>query len=138
MNAHVDRRLTGPASWLVFAFGFLMIANGTVAIVRGGATAGDLVVAVLLLGAAALAGAGLRRSARWAWWAALALAALGLFFVLPVAGTILLGGSLEPVGTGWDVVFFPLTAVVLVALLTVLWMLHKRAAAGDGSTSEDS
>ena len=52
---------------------------------------------------------------------------MGLFFVLPVTGTILLGGSIEPVGTGWDIVFFPLTTTVLVALVAALWLLRKPA-----------
>jgi len=71
---------------------------------------------------------GLMRRSRWAWWAALGLALSGLFFVLPVTGTILLGGPTDPVGTGWDVVFFPLTTVVLISLLVVLSKLRRRAA----------
>jgi hypothetical protein len=138
MNARFNGRMVGPASWLVVAFGFLMLVNGGVAVARGTATTGDVLLTGLLLAAAVTTALGLRRRARWAWWTALVLGSIGLFFILPVAGTILLGGSLEPVGTGWDVVFFPMTAGVLVALLTLLWTLRKTAVAGEGSPPDGS
>jgi Na+-driven multidrug efflux pump len=95
-------------------------------------------VAGALFGLTGLVARGLWRGTYWAWWSSLALAAAGLFFVLPLAGTILLGGPTEPVGTGWDVVFFPLTAAVLVALLIALWTLPKSARTRSGSNLEGS
>lgn len=113
------------AGWLVVGFGGLVAVNVAVAAAGAGATGTDLSFAVLLLLVAAVTARSLRRGTRWAWWISLALACVGLFFVLPVTGTILLGGSMEPVGTGWDVVFFPLTTLVLVALLALLWVLRR-------------
>jgi hypothetical protein len=113
------------APWLVLSFGTLVAANAALTAVRGSATVGDLATGGALLVLAVLIAQGLRRGARWAWWASLALAGAGLFFVLPLAGTILLGGPTEPVGTGWDMVFFPLTAAILVALVIALWTRPK-------------
>jgi hypothetical protein len=115
---------------LVIAFWGLIAANTWVAAVRVGVTGSDLSFVALVLVAAVAIALGLVRRARWAWWAAVALAATGLFFVLPVAGTIVLGGPSDPVGTGWDVVFFPVTAAVLAALMIVLWSLRKSADPG--------
>jgi hypothetical protein len=105
----------------------LLAANTWVAAGRVGVTGADVSFVALVLAAAITIVIGLIRRSPWAWWGALALAAVGLFFVLPVAGTILLGGPSDPVGTGWDVVFFPLTTAVLVALLGALWRLRKLA-----------
>jgi hypothetical protein len=109
------------ASWLMVAFGGLAALH---AITGGGepVTGSDLSFAVVVLVAASLCGYELRRGTQWAWWISLILAGVGLFFVLPIAGAVLLGGTAEPVGTGWDVVFFPLTTIVLVALVAVLVM----------------
>jgi hypothetical protein len=75
---------------------------------------------VLVFMVTGVLGYGLKRLARWAWFVSFVLAAVGLFFVAPAVGTILLGGGVEPIGTGWDVVFFPLVMVILIALLVVL------------------
>lgn len=115
------------ASWLLVAFAGLVLANTGVSAVRGDATGADWSFALLLVVVAAVTARSLWLGSGWAWWVSIALAFVGLFFVLPVTGTILLGGSLEPVGTGWDIVFFPLTTAVLVALLAALWPLRRRA-----------
>lgn len=112
---------TRAASWLVVTFGVLVALNALVAWVTTGVTTGaDISFVIMLLMAVSVCGIGLRRLASWAWWISLLLAAVGLFFVLPVTGTILLGGPSDPVGTGWDVVFFPLTTLVLLALVAAL------------------
>lgn len=116
------------ASWLLVAFAGLVLANTGVSAVRGDATGADWSFALLLVLVAAVTSRGLWLGRGWAWWISIALAFVGLFFVLPVTGTILLGGSLEPVGTGWDIVFFPLTTTVLVALLAALWPLRSQIA----------
>jgi hypothetical protein len=90
-------------------------------------TGSDLSFVVVVLLTTSLCGYGLRRRALWAWWASFLQAGLGLFFVLPVVGTILLGGTTEPVGTGWDIVFFPLSTAILVALLVLLVMARRQA-----------
>ena len=113
------------ASWLLVAFGGLVLANTGVSAVRADATGADWSFALLLVLVAAVTARRLWLQIGWAWWVALALACVGLFFVLPVTGAILLGGSTEPVGTGWDIVFFPLTTTVLVALLAALWLLRR-------------
>jgi hypothetical protein len=109
------------ASRLVVAFGVVTVIHWVVASYnRIGSTAADLGFTVLLLVATAVCGHGMRRYARWAWFGALALAIGGLFFVAPIAGTILLGGGTDPIGTGWDAVFFPLVTLILVALIAAL------------------
>jgi len=131
-----DRRRTHwtrLAGGLVFVFWGLLATNTWVAASPLGVTGSDVSFVLLVLAAAIAMVLGLIRRSPWAWWATLGLAAVGLFFVVPVAGTILLGGSSEPVGTGWDVVFFPLTAAVLVALAVTLFELRR---AGDSHTGE--
>ena len=116
-----ERRWAGG---LILVFWGLLAANTWIAAVRGGITGSDVSFVLLVLAAAISIVIGLIRRSPWAWWGALALAAVGLFFVLPVTGTLLLGGPRDPVGTGWDVVFFPVTTAVLVGLLVVLWRLR--------------
>jgi hypothetical protein len=114
------------ASWLVVSLGALVAANWVVAIIgNAGATGADLSFAILLLLTTAASGRGLQRRARWAWLASFLLAVCGLFFVAPIAGTILLGGGTDPVGTGWDVVFFPFLAGILTSLLVLLRSVWK-------------
>jgi hypothetical protein len=109
------------ASRLVVLFGFAVAANWVVAMTRDvEPTGADLSFTVLMLVVTGLLGYGLNRLARWAWFLSLVLAALGLFFVAPIIGTMMLGGGLEPIGTGWDVFYFPLLTVILVALLILL------------------
>lgn len=127
MNAGTKPGPVPMAGWLLITFAGLVLANTGVAALRTDATAADWSFAVLLVVVSAVAARSLWVGMRWAWWLALGLAAVGLFFVLPVTGTILFGGSIEPVGTGWDIVFFPLTTTVLVALVAALWLRRKPA-----------
>ncbi len=115
------------AAWLLIVFAGLVLANTGVSTVRAVATGADWSFTLLLVVVVAVAARSLWIGMRWAWWLALGLAAAGLFFVLPVTVTILLGGSTEPVGTGWDIMFFPLTTAVLAALIAALWLLRRRA-----------
>lgn len=112
------------ASGLILVFWGLLAANTWIAAVRVGITGADVSFVLLVLAAALAIVIGLVRRSPWAWWGALVLAGVGLFFVLPVTGTLLLGGPRDPVGTGWDVVFFPVTTAVLTGLLVVLWRLR--------------
>lgn len=109
------------ASRLLVFFGATVALNEVIALVRG-AAAGmvDSVFAVSLLIVTGVGSLGLRRGARWAWYTTIVLALGGLFLIAPVLGTILLGGGLAPVGTGWDVVYFPLMTVTLLAILLLL------------------
>jgi len=117
----LSHRAPNPsAPWLVLVLGALTAANAALGAVRSSTVAGGVVFAAVVLAGAAAVALSLHRGARWARWVSLTGALVGLFFVLPVAGTVLLGGPLEPVGTGWDLVFFPLTAAILVALLIAL------------------
>ncbi len=138
MNTRRHTLRSRLASWLMLAFGGLFAANAALAVFRGFSNAIDASFAVLVFVTAAWTAAGLWEDARWARRVAPLLAATGLFFVLPVAGTIALGGALEPVGTGWDVVYFPLTAIVLIALLAVLWGSRAAVSIRDGSTLGES
>jgi hypothetical protein len=131
-------RGTRRAGGLILAFWALLATNTWVAAGRLGISGSDVSFVLLLLAAAIAIVLGLIRRSPWAWWSALALAGAGLFFVLPVAGTILLGGPSDPVGTGWDIVFFPLTAAVLIALLVALWTLRRASRHGDESAAEES
>ena len=115
------------ACGLVLIFWGLLAMNTWIAAVRVGVTGSDVSFVLLVLAAAIAIVIGLIRRSPWAWWGALALAVVALFFVLPVTGTQLLGGPSDPVGTGWDVVFFPVTTGVLVALLVLLWRLRSDA-----------
>lgn len=125
--AGAHRRSTGVAGWLLMVFAALVLANTAISALTSGATGADWSFAVLLAMVAGASARSLWLGAAWAKWTAFALAFVGLFFVLPVTATIVLGGSTDPVGTGWDVVFFPLTTGVLIALLVGLWTLRNRA-----------
>jgi hypothetical protein len=127
MGAHAKHDATGVAGWLLIAWGGLVVANTAVSALTSGATGADWSFALLLVLVAAASARSLRHGLRWAWRTSLALALVGLFFLLPVTGTILLGGPTEPVGTGWDIVFFPLSTGVLASLLVALWLRRKPA-----------
>jgi peptidoglycan/LPS O-acetylase OafA/YrhL len=129
---------TRTAPWLVLALGLVVAANTGLSALRSSARASELGLGIALFAGAALVARGLRRGARWAWWLSLLAAVVGLFFVLPVVGAVLFGGPLEPVGTGWDVILFPLSAAILVALLVVLWARPNAARPPGDSTVEDS
>ena len=117
------------ASRLVMLFGVIVAVNWVAAVVLGlGATGTDLAFSLLLLVAVGISGRGLRKLERWAWFSTCALSVGGLFFVAPVTGTILLGGGTAPVGTGWDVVFFPLITVVLLAVIALLRSVWREIA----------
>lgn len=129
---------THTAPWLALALGTLAAASGALAAARDGPRTSELWFGIGVLVGAALVARGLSRGARWAWWLAFAGTLVGLFFVLPITGAVLFGGSLEPVGTGWDLVLFPLGAALLVALLLALWARPKAARPPGDSMSEDS
>lgn len=115
------------ACGLVLIFWGLLAMNTWIAAVQVGLTGSDVSFVLLVLAASIAIVIGLVRHSPWAWWGALVLTAAALFFVLPVTGTLLLGGPRDPVGTGWDVVFFPVTTGVLIALLVLLWRLREDA-----------
>ena len=123
----VQTRTRRLACGLVLVFWGLLAMNTWVAATRIGITGSDVSFVLLVLAATIAIVIGLIRRSPWAWWGALALTAGALFFVLPVTGTLLLGGPTDPVGTGWDVVFFPVTTGVLIALLVMLWRLRGDA-----------
>lgn len=116
------------ASGLLLAYGVVFAANWVVAVVRG-TSAGpiDLAFSALVLVVTVGAAWGLRRGAKWAWLTAVAVSLGALFFIAPVVGTILLGGGTEPVGTGWDVVYFPLMTGLLISIVVLLARDRGRA-----------
>ena len=126
MNASVASRPDrhAPGAWaarLLVTFGALTVAHWFVASAHLiGQSVADLGFALLLGGLTVVVARGLLGGARWARWGAFALAGTGIFFVAPVAATILLGGGAEPIGTGWDVVYFPLALLLLTAVIAVL------------------
>jgi hypothetical protein len=126
-----DRTISAHDLWsarLIVVFGTLMLVHGFVTTRHIFApSAVDLAVSVAIFLVCLAAGRGLRRGDPWAWWAALGITLVALFFVAPVAGTIILGGGTEPVGTGWDVVFFPLASVILVGELIMLRWARKES-----------
>jgi len=121
MNAGRGRSARRLAVGMVLLFWALVAANTWVAALRIGITGSDVSFVMLLLVAALAIGLGLIRRSPLAWWCALGLALVGLFFVLPVVGTILLGGPANPVDTGWDVVLFPAMTAVSLVLVWALW-----------------
>lgn len=122
------------AALLLVAYGVLVLLNAVVLWLSGDwAAAGDLSFGVLLLVVVGITGAALRRGQTWAWWLALLLDIAGLFFVFPVVASIILGAGTDPVGTGWDVVFFPTVALVLGALAALLFRIRDTVWGGPGS-----
>lgn len=124
MSRSHERRPARAVLWasrLLVFFGVIVAVNGAVALVRG-VTVGiaDTAFAVVMLIVTVVGAQGLRRGARWAWFGTILLALGGLFFIAPVVGTIALGGGLDPVGTGWDFVYFPLMTVTLLSILLLL------------------
>jgi len=118
------------AASLTATFGILVAANTAVAAPGGRPSAAEGAFALLLVMLTAWCARGISRNQPWARLVVLGLVAVGLFFVLPITGALLLGSDPEPVGTGWDVVFFPLTTAVLLALL---WTLRPSAGAPGGT-----
>ncbi|NIP57273.1 MAG: hypothetical protein GWM92_03795 [Gemmatimonadetes bacterium] len=82
----------------------------------GAATTGELTLTGLHLAVSVGAAAGLWHGRRWAWWGALFLAVLGLFFLLPVAIAVVLGAGRETARSAGELAFV-LTAVVVLLLL---------------------
>jgi hypothetical protein len=114
------------AGWMLLAVGGLMLANTAFASVGPGVTGSDWSFTLLAAVASVVTARGLWVGARWAWWTAVAYAVAGLFFVLPVVIALLFGSWGEPVGTGWDVLFFPLITAVMIASLVALWIARPR------------
>jgi hypothetical protein len=126
------------AGWLLIVFGGLVLANTAVSSGGVGVTGSDWSFALLVALSSALIARSLWGGARWAWWAAATYGMVGLFFVLPVTLTILLGSSSEPVGTGWDVLLFPSITAVMVVLLAALWLVRRNARAHDAAERNES
>ena len=114
------------AGWLILVVGGLLWANTGLASVGAGPSGSDWALALLAAVASIVAARGLWRGAHGAWWMAAAYDAVGLFFVLPVMIAILFGASREPVGTGWDVVFFPAVTGALLAMSATLWIARPK------------
>jgi hypothetical protein len=110
------------AGWMLLALGWLVLANTAIASAGPEVTGSDWSFALLAALTATVTARGVWLGARWAWWLAAAYGAAGLFFVLPVTAAVLFGPSRDPVGTGWDIVLFPLITGVTFALLAALWM----------------
>jgi hypothetical protein len=110
------------AGWMILAVGGLVLAITATSSAGPEVTGSDWSFTLLAALASVVAARGLWTDARWAWWAALAFSVVALFFVLPVTAALLFGPPGEPVGTGWDVVFFPLITAVMVASLAALWV----------------
>lgn len=119
-------RLTLTAGLLLLVFAGLIASDAAVSAARGDATGADLSFVALVVVVAAVAGRSLHRGARWAWWISLAMAAIGLVLVLPATGRVLFGSSPEPPAGAWRFAFFPLTALDLIALVLVLWLVRNR------------
>jgi hypothetical protein len=125
-RANVARVIAG---WMIVATGGLVLANTAISSAGPAVTGSDWSFALLAAVIAYLVARGLWSGARWAWWVGLVYAAVGLFFALPVAVALVFGASAEPVGTGWDLLLFPATTVLLLALLGALWMARPRRSA---------
>ncbi len=136
MTSRARHGLPPSLTWsgaLLVAFACVVGTNEVVGLLRG-VTPGPVNVAfaLALLALTAAVASGLRRRRRWAWLLALSIAVVGLFLVAPVLATILLGGGLEPVGTGWDVVYFPLIGGLLLTVLALLRSARAEVRAGGG------
>jgi hypothetical protein len=107
---------------MVLAVGTLVLVNTGVSSASPAATGADWSFALTAAVISLITARGLWLGARWAWWVAASYGLAGLLFVLPVAAAIVFGASREPVGTGWDVLLFPLTTALTLALLVALWI----------------
>jgi hypothetical protein len=114
------------AGWMLLVVGGLLLVNTSLASVGAGVSGSDWALVLLAVTASVIAARSLWRSAPGAWWMAAAYDAVGLFFVLPVMVAILFGASREPVGTGWDVVFFPAVTAALLAVSAALWIARPK------------
>jgi hypothetical protein len=110
------------AGWMMLAIGALVLANTGVSSASPAVTGADWSFALTAAVISLVTARGLWDGARWAWWIAVPYGLAGLFFVLPVTASIAFGAAHEPVGTGWDVLLFPLITALMVALLVALWM----------------
>jgi len=118
------------AGWLLVAVGGMVLANTGISSAAPGVTGADWSFALLVVVASVVIARSLWAGARWAWWTSAAYGAVGLFAVLPLTGAIAFGPSTEPVGTGWDVVLFPLITAIMVALLAALWISRPSLPSG--------
>jgi hypothetical protein len=145
MTTKEPDELPPPIVWagrILKLFGLVVLAHFYVASFNQvGATLTDLGVALLILVVAVVSQQGLRHRARWAWTVALLLALGSLFFAAPVTGTIVLGGGTEPIGTGWDLFFFPGVTVMMLTLLALLartWRETGREARARAEQQEEA
>jgi hypothetical protein len=118
------------AGWLMLVVSGLLLANTVLASAGVGVSGSDWALALLAAVGSFVAARSLWTGARGGWWMAAAYDAIGIFFVLPVMIAILFGGSREPVGTGWDVIFFPAVAAALAASAAALWIARPKRGTG--------
>jgi hypothetical protein len=119
------------AGWMILVEGGLVLAHTAVSSVGSGVTGSDWSFALLVALTSVLTARGLWLGARWAWWVSVAFGATGLFFLLPVTAAVLFGASAEPIGTGWDILVFPLMTAVMLALVVAAWMAREGRRRGD-------
>lgn len=137
MSPPASQRASAPgrtvAAVALLLYGVLVLIHALVSAQGPGETsAGELSLAIVHLAVAMGVAAGLRGGRRWAWWCASALGGLGLFFLLPVALGILLGGGREMAGTVWALVFFLTSTGALTLLVAIL--VARRQDFGDGAS----
>ncbi len=110
------------AAALLSIYGALVLSQAAVGPEDPDAAArGDVALAALHFGITLVVALGIRRARSWAWWSALLLVALGLFFLLPIAMGFFLGtGEGPPLGGIWESVFVLSSFAVLVVLGTIL------------------
>jgi hypothetical protein len=91
----------------------------------GGDTSWEVALASLHLLVAWVVAASLMTSRAWAWWGALALTLLGLFFLLPVAMGIVFGGGSDFALDMWSRALVLGSTLTLAALFVILFT-HRR------------
>jgi hypothetical protein len=101
------------------------------------AVGGAVVLSVLHFGIVLAVAVGLSRGRRWAWWGAVALALVGLFFLLPLAMGVLFGSGPRFSQDKWELALVLGSPTVLAAVLALLttqrraWEAQSIAGAAD-------
>lgn len=129
-SSHGDGRL---AATLLTAYGALVLLQALLPYPgASGASREDLLLTTLHMAVALGVAIGLWRRTKWAWWSALALAAPGLFFLLPVAMGLLLGAGRAPFRSPVELGFHVASLITLVLLVAVLLVRRRAFGVGEG------
>ena len=126
-HVHDERPVAKAAAWMLVIYGLLVAAAALVGLRRdaGMVTAPSWTIfhLVVLLALAV----SLLRAQPWAWWCAVALAAVELIMLLPLVAALLGGSGITLLIPRLDLVLVALEALALVTVLVLLLRMRRRA-----------